>query len=93
MPLRYAICSSSFNSNGLIIRFGPAKVNLFQIGCAGLAFQRFKAGTSAAFTEGLTDYDGQIPDGQYQSYPGRPDDGAYNEPPFGQQGSAEFDRF
>ena len=64
-----------------------------QIGCAGLAFQRFKSGTSAAFTEGIGEYDANIPDGQYQSYPGGQEDGNFQEPPFAQQGTADFARF
>jgi len=79
----------SFASSNIIGAIFFTFLSIFcWIGCAGLAFQRFKAGTTAAFTEGLGDYDGHLPDGQYQSYPGGPDEGNYHEPPFGQQGMA-----
>ena len=58
------------------------------MGCAVLAFQRFKAGGQAAFTEGIPE-DGTMPDGQYQTYTAT--DGQYAEPPFNggeQQGTS-----
>lgn len=58
------------------------------LGSVGLAYQRFKAGSDTAFSQGLGDESNMGQD-QYQSYPGGPEDTGYNEPPFqggGQQG-------
>ena len=57
----------------------------------GLAYQRFKAGSDTAFSQGLGDESNMGQD-QYQSYPGGPEDTGYNEPPFqggGQQGNCK----
>ena len=69
-----------------------------QVGCAGLAFQRYKAGSDTAFTEGLGDEDTAAPpDGQYQNYPAEQGGGGYTEPPFSQPGqgmdNASFTRY
>jgi len=83
----------SFASSNIVGAIFFAFLSIFSwIGCVGLAFQRYKAGSSAAFTEGIGDLDGSMPDGQYQSYPGGPDDGGYHEAPFNQQGN-DFARF
>jgi len=50
-------------------------------GCAILAFQRFKSGGQAAFTENITEDGGMPADGQYQTYGGA-NDGQYADPPF-----------
>ena len=46
-----------------------------------MAFQRFKSGGQAAFTENITDDGGMPADGQYQTYGGA-NDGQYADPPF-----------
>ena len=46
-----------------------------------MAFQRFKSGGQAAFTENITEDGGMPADGQYQTYGGA-NDGQYADPPF-----------
>ncbi len=69
---------------------------LFQVGCSVLSFQRYKAGSEAAFTsDQMGGEEGGLPEGQYQTYGGE-GEGNFNEAPFsGQQGTADggFDRF
>lgn len=61
-----------------------------QGGCAFFAFQRFKAGSDAAFSQGLGDEDAMQPDGSYQAYPGGAEDGGqYSEPPFSAGGAQQ----
>ena len=55
------------------------------MGSVGLAYQRFKAGSNAAFSQGLGDQGGMGQDGN--QYPGGPEDTGYNDPPF--QGGGE----
>lgn len=51
----------------------------FQAACAFFAFQRYKAGSDTAFSQGLAEGE----EGDYQGYPTGTDDGQYSEPPFG----------
>ena len=59
----------------------------FQLGSVGLAYQRFKAGSDTAFSQGLGDEAMGQDGNQYQGYQ---EDTGYSDPPFqggGQQGS------
>jgi len=70
----------SFASSNIYGAIFFAFLSIFAwLGCAVLAFQRFKAGGQAAFTEGIPE-DGTMPDGQYQTYTAT--EGQYAEPPF-----------
>ena len=55
-----------------------------QGGAAFLAYQRYKAGTSSAFSAGLGDEDGGCPEGTYTAYDEGENGGTgqYSEPPF-----------
>ena len=56
-----------------------------QGGAAFLAYQRYKAGTSSAFSAGLGDEDGGCPEGTYTAYDEGENGGGtgqYSEPPF-----------
>ena len=55
----------------------------------GLAYQRFKAGSDTAFSQGLGEEVMGQDGNQYQGFPGGPEDTGYNNAPFqggGQQG-------
>jgi len=59
------------------------------LGSVGLAYQRFKAGSSAAFSQDVGEGGGLHEEDKYQAYPGGPEDmgGTYGEQPF--QGGAQ----
>ena len=58
-----------------------------QGGGSFLAYQRYKAGTSTAFSAGLGDEDGGCPEGTYTAYD-EENGGQYSEPPFSDGGAA-----
>ena len=64
--------------------FSPMTLWPLQLASVGLAYQRFKAGSSAAFQQGFDDAEGAV-----QDYQGGPEDlgGTYGEQPF--QGGAQ----
>lgn len=59
------------------------------LGSVGLAYQRFKAGSTAAFSQDVGEASGLNEEDKYQAYPGGPEDmaGNYGEQPF--QGGAQ----
>ena len=72
----------------LRVFFSPMTLWPLQLASVGLAYQRFKAGSSAAFQQGFDDAEGAV-----QDYQGGPEDmgGTYGEQPF--QGGAQSGRF
>jgi len=88
-----SFCWSQVDSAGNLLKFDRSKANalgsiLFSLlsafawgGGAFLAYQRYKAGTSTAFSSGLGDEDGGCPEGTYTAYD-EENGGQYSEPPF-----------
>ena len=87
LDLEQIICSIYLSKWKWKVAVKWGSISNRQGGGSFLAYQRYKAGTSTAFSAGLGDEDGGCPEGTYTAYD-EENGGQYSEPPFSDGGGA-----